>query len=38
MMADSRWTTAIGSFETEAFTVVPREGEITAFVYNRAWV
>ena len=36
MMADSRWATAIGSFETEVLTVVPREGEITAFVYNRA--
>jgi Xaa-Pro aminopeptidase len=36
MMADSRYVTAIGSFETEVLTVVPREGEITAFVYNRA--
>ena len=36
MMADSRYATAIGSFETEVLTVVPRDGDITAFVYNRA--
>lgn len=36
MMADSRYVTAIGSFETEVLTVVPRDGDITAFVYNRA--
>ncbi|MGE0651830.1 MAG: aminopeptidase P family N-terminal domain-containing protein, partial [Alphaproteobacteria bacterium] len=36
MMADSRYVTAIGGFATEVLTVVPRRGEITAYVYNRA--
>lgn len=36
MMADSRYVTAIGGFESEVLTVVPREGEITAYIYNRA--
>ncbi len=36
MMADSRYLTSIGGFATEVFTVFPLEGEVTAFVYNRA--
>lgn len=36
MMADSRYVTAIGGFESEVLTVVPREGEIIAYIYNRA--
>jgi len=36
MMGDSRYVTAIGGFATEVLTVVPAEGDITAFVYNRA--
>jgi Xaa-Pro aminopeptidase len=36
MMADSRYVTAIGGFESEVLTIVPREGEITAYIYNRA--
>lgn len=36
MMADSRYVTGIGGFATEVLTIVPREGDITAYVYNRA--
>ena len=36
MMADSRYLTCIGGFATEVFTVFPLEGEVTAFVFNRA--
>lgn len=36
MMADSRYLTSVGGFATEVFTVFPLEGEVTAFVYNRA--
>ncbi|HEY4134642.1 MAG TPA: M24 family metallopeptidase [Alphaproteobacteria bacterium] len=36
MMADTRYVTAIGGFATEVLAVVPREGDITAYVYNRA--
>lgn len=36
MMADSRYVTAIGGFESEVLTVVPLKGEITAYIYNRA--
>ena len=36
MMADSRYLTCIGGFATETFTVFPLEGEVTAFVFNRA--
>ncbi|HET9150005.1 MAG TPA: M24 family metallopeptidase [Alphaproteobacteria bacterium] len=36
MMADSRYVTAIGGFATEVLTIFPREGEVTAYVYNRA--
>lgn len=36
MMADSRYVTAIGGFESEVMTVMPREGDITAYIYNRA--
>ena len=36
MMADSRYLTSIGGFATEVFTIYPLEGEVTAFVFNRA--
>ena len=36
MMADSRYVTAIGGFTSEVLTVVPRTGDITAYIYNRA--
>ena len=36
MMADSRYLSGIGGFATEVFTVFPHEGEVTAFVFNRA--
>jgi Xaa-Pro aminopeptidase len=36
MMADSRYVTSIGGFATEVFTVFPLEGEVTAYVFNRA--
>ncbi len=36
MMADSRYLTSIGGFATEVFTVFPLDGEVTAFVFNRA--
>jgi Xaa-Pro dipeptidase len=36
MMGDSRYLTSIGGFATEVFTVFPREGAVTAFVFNRA--
>ena len=35
-MADSRYLTTIGGFGTEALTLFPREGEVTAYVFNRA--
>ncbi len=35
-MADSRYITTIGGFGTETLTIFPREGEITAYVFNRA--
>ncbi|HEY3918046.1 MAG TPA: M24 family metallopeptidase [Stellaceae bacterium] len=35
-MADSRYLTTIGGFGTEALTIFPREGEVTAYVFNRA--
>ncbi|MGE0743646.1 MAG: M24 family metallopeptidase [Rhodospirillales bacterium] len=36
MMADSRYATTIGGFGTETLTIFPREGEVTAYVFNRA--
>lgn len=36
MMADSRYLTAIGGFGTETLTIFPREGEVTAGVFNRS--
>ena len=36
LQGDSRYLTTIGGFATEVFTVFPREGEVTAFIFNRA--
>jgi Xaa-Pro aminopeptidase len=36
MMADSRYITTIGGFGTETFTVFPANGEVTAYLFNRA--
>ena len=36
MMADSRYITTIGGFGTETLTIVPRDGAVTAYVFNRA--
>jgi len=36
MMGDSRYVTGIGGFATEVFSVFPLEGEVTAYVFNRA--
>ena len=36
LQGDSRYLTSIGGFATEVFTVFPREGEVTAFIFNRA--
>ena len=36
MMADSRYLTAIGGFGTETLTIFPREGAVTAGVFNRS--
>ena len=36
LQADSRYLSSIGGFATEIFTVFPREGEPTAYVFNRA--
>lgn len=36
LQGDSRYLTNIGGFATEMFTVFPREGEVTSFVFNRA--
>jgi Xaa-Pro dipeptidase len=35
-MADSRYLTTIGGFGTEVLTIFPREGEVTAYIFNRA--
>ena len=35
-MADSRYLTTIGGFGTETLTVFPRDGEVTAYVFNRS--
>ena len=36
MQGDSRYLTSIGGFATEVFTVFPLEGEVTAYIFNRA--
>ena len=36
LQADSRYLSSIGGFATEIFTVFPRDGEPTAYVFNRA--
>jgi len=36
LQGDSRYLTTIGGFATEVFTVFPREGEATAYIFNRA--
>jgi Xaa-Pro dipeptidase len=36
MMADSRYVTTIGGFGTETLTIFPRDGAVTAYVFNRA--
>src|SRR5579875_618744 len=35
-MADSRYLTSIGGFGTESLTIFPRDGEVVAYVFNRA--
>jgi Xaa-Pro aminopeptidase len=36
LQADSRYLTSMGGFATEVFTVFPLEGEVTAYIFNRA--
>jgi Xaa-Pro aminopeptidase len=36
LQADSRYLTSIGGFATEVFTVFPLQGEVTAYIFNRA--
>ena len=36
LQGDSRYLTTIGGFATEVFTVFPLEGEVTAYIFNRA--
>ena len=36
LQGDSRYLTSIGGFATEVFAVFPREGEVTAYIFNRA--
>ena len=36
LQADSRYVSSIGGFGTEVFTIFPREGEVTAYIFNRA--
>jgi Xaa-Pro dipeptidase len=36
LQGDSRYLTTIGGFATEVFTVFPHEGDVTAFIFNRA--
>jgi Xaa-Pro aminopeptidase len=36
LQGDSRYLTNIGGFATEVFTVFPREGEVAAYIFNRA--
>ena len=35
-MADARYVTGIGGFQTETFTIFPLDGEPTAYLFNRA--
>ena len=35
-MADSRYATGIGGFGTETLTIIPRDGDPTAYIFNRA--
>ncbi|HYA29364.1 MAG TPA: Xaa-Pro peptidase family protein [Acidobacteriota bacterium] len=36
LQGDSRYLTSIGGFATEMFTVFPRDGKVTAYLFNRA--
>jgi len=36
LQGDSRYLSTIGGFATEVFTVFPREGGVTAYIFNRA--
>lgn len=36
LQADSRYLTSIGGFATEVFTVFPLQGDVTAYIFNRA--
>jgi len=36
LQGDSRYLTTIGGFATEVFTVFPREGDVAAYIFNRA--
>ena len=36
LQGDSRYLTTIGGFATEVFTIFPREGDVTAYIFNRA--
>ena len=36
LQADSRYLTSIGGYATEVFTVFPLQGEVTAYIFNRA--
>ena len=36
LQGDSRYLTTIGGFATEVFTVFPCEGDVTAYIFNRA--
>jgi Xaa-Pro aminopeptidase len=36
LQGDSRYLTTIGGFATEVFTVFPRAGDVTAYIFNRA--
>ncbi|MBM4262298.1 MAG: aminopeptidase P family protein [Deltaproteobacteria bacterium] len=36
LQGDSRYLTNIGGFATEMFTVFPREGDVTSYVFNRS--
>jgi Xaa-Pro dipeptidase len=36
LQGDSRYLTTIGGFATEVFTVFPHEGDVTAYIFNRA--
>jgi len=36
LQGDSRYLTSLGGFATEVFTVFPREGDVSAYIFNRA--